>query len=147
MFFSLKKMAKMAGVNMMSKKKLTIGIKFVTFVTMTSMNTHKFSTPFLKKVIISLIIISLCNTGFAIDKLIDGGKKSKTFSNFKRDINFSLKNGFNYTSYQIKTIKGGSTTSRNGLYIVYQRENISLGMSYKGKSKILQKFRTPERAQ
>ncbi|MFZ9299833.1 MAG: hypothetical protein ACO23V_02580 [Chitinophagaceae bacterium] len=44
-------------------------------------------------------------------------------------------------------MKSGANASRNGLYIVYRRDNISLGMSYKGKSKMLQKFKTPERPQ
>ena len=147
MFFYPKKNGDSTCVNMMSKKKSFVGIKFAIFATMAMRKNTYFPVLFLKKVTISLIIISLCNTVFAIDNLIDGGRRSKTFSNFKRDINFSLKNGFNYSSYKILSMKSGANASRNGLYIVYRRDNISLGMSYKGKSKMLQKFKTPERPQ
>lgn len=103
------------------------------------------SASIIKKMAIALIVTSLCTYGFAIDNLIDGGKKSKTFSTIKADLNFSLKNGYNFHNYKVTSVKRAPNVSGAGYYITYQRENVTLGMPYKGKSKLLQKFKTPER--
>lgn len=105
-----------------------------------------FPVSLVKKMSIALIVSTLCYYGFAIDNLIDGGKKSKTFSTIKSDLSFSLKSGYNFHNYKIRSNKR-SNISSSGYYITYQRENITLAMPYKGKSKLLQKFKTPERPQ
>lgn len=112
---------------------------------------HLFRKPYLsatniKKLSILMIISSLCYYGFAVDNLIDGGKKSKVFSTIKSDLSFSLKSGYNFQSHRINATKKSNVRS-SGFYITYHRDNVTLALPYKGKSKILQKFRTPERPQ
>lgn len=109
-------------------------------------NKPYFKHSYMKKFSIALIVTTLCYYGFAIDNLVDGGKKSKTFSAIKAELGFSLKSGYNFHNYRIKPSKGAGISS-SGYYITYQRENVTLGMPYKGKSKIIQKFKTPERPQ
>lgn len=102
--------------------------------------------PMLKKLAIVLIVNMLCIYGFSIDNLIDGGKKSKAFSTIKSDLNFSLKNGYNFQNFKVSSIKRGPNVSGSGYYITYHRDNVTLAMPYKSKSKLLQKFKTPERS-
>lgn len=95
---------------------------------------------------IALIVTSLYHYGYAIDNLIDGGKKSKTFSTIKSDLNFSLKTGYSFHNYKSSSVKRIPNVSGNSYYITYQRDNVTLAMPYKSsKSRFLQKFRTPER--
>jgi hypothetical protein len=81
---------------------------------------------------------------FAIDALIDGGKKStKAFSTIKSDLSISLKNGYNFHSYKTMGSKRGQNMVLSNSIITFQRGNVTWVVPQKNKAKILQKFKTP----
>jgi hypothetical protein len=89
-------------------------------------------------------VICLGHYGFAIDGVIDGGKKAtKTFSTIKSDLSFSLKSGYHFQNYMQLGHRRVQNTMHSNALITFQKGNITWVMPQKNRSKILQKFKTP----
>lgn len=99
----------------------------------------------LRTALIVLVTTVLSSDGFAVDNLIDGGKRSKTFSSIKADLQFSLKSGFHFQNYKLTSVRKSPNMVTSSYFITYHRGNVTIAMPYKGKSKFIQKFKTPER--
>lgn len=100
---------------------------------------------FVHRVAIVLLVMTVAHYGFAVDSLIDGGKKTKTFSTIKADLQFSLKSRFHFQNYKLTSVRRTPSMVMSNYYITYHRGNVTMAIPHKGKSKILQKFKTPER--
>lgn len=108
-----------------------------------SVNQHSSLSKFTRKSLVVAAIFCLGNV-FAIDALIDGGKKStKAFSTIKSDLSISLKNGYNFHSYKTMGSKRGQNMVLSNSIITFQRGNVTWVVPQKNKAKILQKFKTP----
>ena len=104
---------------------------------------HNRLSKFTRKSLVIAAVFCLGNV-FAIDALIDGGKKStKAFSTIKSDLSISLKNGYNFHSYKPMGSKRGQNMVMSNSIITYQRGNVTWVVPQKNKAKILQKFKTP----
>jgi hypothetical protein len=107
-------------------------------------NIHISPGKFTRKVLVMAVIICLGQYVFAVDGLIDGGKKStKAFSTIKSDLSISLKNGYNFHSYKSMGSKRSQNMVMSNSIITFQKGNITWVVPQKNKSKILQKFKTP----
>jgi hypothetical protein len=83
---------------------------------------------------------------FAVDGLIEGGKKtSKTFSTIKSDLSISLKSGYNFHSYKMMGQKRAHHMVMSNSYLTFHRGNVTWGVPYKSKAKVLGKFKTPSK--
>jgi len=121
------------------------GIVFVNFVMMQS-STHTPLGKFSKKVLVVLSVLLLGQYVFAVDSWIDGGKKStKTFSTIKSDLSISLKSGYHFHNYKVMGQKRGQTMLHSNSIITFQKGNVTWVMPYRSKTKVLQKFKTPEK--
>ena len=111
-----------------------------------SLLTHITSARFTKKVLVILSVLLLGQYVFAVDSWIDGGKKStKTFSTIKSDLSMSLKSGYHFHNYKVMGQKRGQNSLQSNSIITFQRGNVTWVMPYRSKSKVLQKFKTPEK--
>jgi hypothetical protein len=99
----------------------------------------------IRTVIIVLMVTVVSSDGFAVDNLIDGGKRSKSFSTIKTDLQFSFRSGFHFQNYKLTSVKRTSHMVTSNYFITYHRGNVTMAIPYKGKSKFIQKFKTPER--
>ena len=99
---------------------------------------------FLGKVLVATAIICFGQYVFAVDGLIDGGKKStKAFSTIKSDLSISLKNGYNFHSYKSMGSRRGQNMITANSILTFQKGNVTWVVPQKNKAKILQKFKTP----
>jgi hypothetical protein len=109
-------------------------------------NIHNRLGKFTRKTLVVAAVICLGQYVFAIDALIDGGKKStKAFSTIKSDLSISLKNGYNFHSYKPMGSKRGPNMVMSNSIITFQRGNVTWVVPQKNKAKILQKFKTPSK--
>lgn len=99
----------------------------------------------LRTAMIVIVATVLSSDGFAVDSLIDGGKRSKSFSSIKADLQFSLKSGFHFQNYKLTSVRKAPNMVTSSYFITYHRGNVTIALPYKGKSKFIQKFKTPER--
>lgn len=99
----------------------------------------------IRTVIFVLMVTVVSSDGFAIDNLIDGGKRSKSFSTIKADLQFSLKSGFHFQNYKLTSVKRTTHMVTSNYFITYHRGNVTIALPYKGKSSFVKKFKTPER--
>ncbi len=121
------------------------GIVFVNFVMMKH-STHNPSGKFSRKVLVVLSVLLLGQYVFAVDSWIDGGKKStKTFSTIKSDLSISLKSGYHFHNYKVMGQKRGQTMVHSNSIITFHKGNVTWVMPYRSKTKVLQKFKTPEK--
>lgn len=110
-----------------------------------AMKLHIRLGKFTRKLLVIAAVFCLGNV-FAIDALIDGGKKStKAFSTIKSDLSISLKNGYNFHSYKPMGSKRSPNMVLSNSIITYQRGNVTWVVPQKNKAKILQKFKTPSK--
>lgn len=108
--------------------------------------THIRSAKFTRKVLVILSILLLGQYVFAVDSLIDGGKKStKTFSTIKSDLSISLKSGYHFHNYKVMGQKRGQSMLHSNSIITFQKGNVTWVMPYRSKTKVLQKFKTPDK--
>ncbi len=106
--------------------------------------THIRMGRFTRKVLVILSILCLGQYVFAVEGLIDGGKKStKTFSTIKSDLSISLKSGYHFHNYKNMGQSRGQTMVRSNSIITFQKGNVTWVMPNRSKTKILQKFKTP----
>jgi hypothetical protein len=121
------------------------GIVFVNFAKVVPF-THIRSARFTRKVLIILSVLLLGQYVFAVDSWIDGGKKStKTFSTIKSDLSMSLKSGYHFHNYKVMGQKRSQNSLQSNSIITFQRGNVTWVMPHRSKSKVLQKFKTPEK--
>lgn len=107
-------------------------------------STHKKIGSFTRKALVMALIIALGQYVFAVDGLIDGGKKStKAFSTIKSDLSISLKNGYNFHSYKSMGSKRSQNMVMTNSIVTFQRGNVTWVVPQKSKAKILHKFKTP----
>ena len=106
---------------------------------------HNRLGKFARKSLVVAAVFCLGNV-FAIDGLIDGGKKStKAFSTIKSDLSISLKNGYNFHSYKPMGSKRAQNMVMSNSIITFQRGNVTWVVPQKNKAKILQKFKAPSK--
>lgn len=99
---------------------------------------------FTRKVLVVAAIICLGQYVFAVDGLIDGGKKStKAFSTIKSDLSISLKNGYNFHNYKSMGTRRSQNMVMSNSIITFQKGNVTWVVPQTNKTKILQKFKTP----
>jgi hypothetical protein len=107
-------------------------------------NIHISSGKFIRKVLVMAAIICFGQYVFAVDGLIDGGKKStKAFSTIKSDLSISLKNGYSFHSYKSMGSKRSQNMIMSNSILTYQKGNVTWVVPQKSKAKILQKFKAP----
>ena len=107
-------------------------------------NIHIRPGQFIRKVMVIAVIICFGQYVFAVDGLIDGGKKStKAFSTIKSDLSISLKNGYSFHSYKSMGSKRSQNMIMSNSILTYQKGNVTWVVPQKNKAKILQKFKTP----
>lgn len=106
---------------------------------------HIKSAKFTRKVLVILSVLFMGQYVFAVDSWIDGGKKStKTFSTIKSDLSISLKSGYHFHNYKMMGQRRGQTMLHSNSIITFQKGNITWVMPYRSKTKVLQKFKTPD---
>lgn len=107
-------------------------------------NTNNRVSQFTRKTLVVAAIILLGQYVFAIDVLIDGGKKStKAFSTIKSDLSISLKNGYNFHSYKPMGTRRSQNMVMSNSIMTFQKGNVTWVVPQRNKTKILQKFKTP----
>jgi len=108
-------------------------------------NPHIRSSFFTPKVLAALAILFAAQYVFAVDGLVDGGKKStKAFSTIKSDLSISL-SGFSFHNYKMMGQKRSQQMVMSNSYMTFHRGNVTWAVPYKSKTKVLQKFKTPSK--
>jgi len=106
---------------------------------------HKKPMQFIRKTLVVLAIFGLTQYVFAVDGTMNGGgnKKAKnsTFSNIKKDLNISLRSGYNINNKSFGFQKIGKTAMFNSM-VTYQKGNVTYFFPSRNKP-VLQKFKTP----
>ena len=101
----------------------------------------------LKSLAVMSIALTMSVCVFAIDGIVMKSKSGKSsFSNMKKNLSLSLREGFSYKynkSFGFK--RNGHTVMFNNV-ITYQKGNITYIMPYKNKV-VLNKFKTPQKPQ
>ncbi|HLO83266.1 MAG TPA: hypothetical protein VK166_20025 [Chitinophagaceae bacterium] len=107
-------------------------------------NIHIRPGSFTTKVLVMAVIICFGQYVFAVDGLIDGGKKStKAFSTIKSDLSISLKNGYNFHNYKTMGTRRSQNMVMSNSILTFQKGNVTWVVPQRNKTKILQKFKTP----
>ncbi len=102
-------------------------------------NTHNWLA---KKTAIIFLIIGFTQYVFAVDGTMNGGgSKKNSFSSIKKDLNLSLRSGFNISNKSFGYKKSNKAMMFNSM-MSFQKGNVTYFLPYKNKT-ILQKFRTP----
>lgn len=96
-----------------------------------------------RKILVMALVICLGHYVFAIDGVIDGGKKTtRTFSTIKADLSFSLKSGYHFQNYKALGHHRVQNMMHSNSLITFQKGNVTWVMPQKNKAKILQKIKT-----
>jgi hypothetical protein len=97
---------------------------------------------FAKKIAIIFMIVGFTQYVFAVDGTLNGGgSKKNSFSTIKKDLNLSLRSGFNISNKSFGYKKSNKTMMFNSM-MSFQKGNVTYFIPYKNKT-ILQKFKTP----
>jgi hypothetical protein len=96
-----------------------------------------------KKIATIFLVVSLTQTVFAVDGTMNGGGKAKksSFSNIKKNLNISLRSGFNISNKSFNSRQGDKVTMVNSM-MSFQKGNVTIFIPYKTKT-FMQKFKTP----
>ena len=93
-----------------------------------------------------MAIFGMTQYVFAVDGTLNGGGRSKsknsTFSSIKKDLNISLKSGYNFNGNKSFGFQKKGKVSMFNSMVSYQKGNVTYYMPYHNKP-ILQKFKTP----
>ncbi len=107
---------------------------------------HKKPMQFIRKILVVLAIFGLTQYVFAVDGTMNGGgnKKSKnsTFSNIKKDLNISLRSGYNFSNNKSFGFQKSGKISMFNSMVSYQKGNVTYFFPSRNKP-LLQKFKTP----
>jgi hypothetical protein len=107
---------------------------------------HKKPMQFIRKTLVVLAIFGLTQYVFAVDGTMNGGgnKKAKnsTFSNIKKDLNISLRAGYNFNNNKSFGFQKSGKTAMFNSMVSYQKGNVTYFFPLRNKP-VLQKFKTP----
>ena len=99
-----------------------------------------------RKIMVVLTIFGMTQYVFAVDGTLNGGGKSKakssTFSNIKKDLNISLKSGYNFSNNKSFGFQKRGKISMFNSMVSYQKGNVTYFFPSRNKP-ILPKFKTP----
>ena len=105
-------------------------------------SNHKSSLWFAKKITIIFLVVGLAQGVFAVDGTMNGGgSKKSSFSTIKKDLNLSLRSGFNISNKSFGYKKSNKAMMFNSV-MSFQKGNVTYFLPYKNRT-ILQKFKTP----
>lgn len=100
-----------------------------------------------KKIAAVSIALSLSLCVFAIDGIVMKSKSGKSsFSNMKKNLSLSLREGFSYKDNKSFGFKRNGHTVMFNNVITYQKGNITYVVPYRNKV-VLGKFKTPQKPQ
>lgn len=97
------------------------------------------------KVLILSIAFHVGQMAFAIDNVNNIGKKSKSFSTIKSDLSLGVKSGFRFQQFRITKVTFAADHIITNYHTVYQKGNITMVIPHQNRSKIFQRFKTPQR--
>jgi hypothetical protein len=107
---------------------------------------YKNSIRIVRKTLVVLAIFGLTQYVFAVDGTLNGGGNSKakntTFSNIKKDLNISLRSGYNFKNNKSFGFQKSGKTSMFNSMVIYQKGNVTYFFPSRNKP-LLQKFKTP----
>ena len=100
-----------------------------------------------KKMTVMSIALTLSVCVFAIDGIVMKSKSGKSsFSNMKKNLSLSLREGFSYKDNRSFGFKRNGHTVMFNNVISYQKGNITYVLPYRNKV-VLNKFKTPQKPQ
>jgi len=93
-----------------------------------------------------MAIFGLTQYVFAVDGTMNGGGNSKsknsTFSNIKKDLNISLRSGYNFKNNKSFGFQKSGKNAMFNSVVSYQKGNVTYFFPSRNKP-LLQKFKTP----
>lgn len=109
--------------------------------------TSIFAANIFKKAGVLSIGLTLSICVFAIDGIVMKSKSGKSsFSNMKKNLSLSLREGFSYKDNKSFGFKRNGHTVMFNNVITYQKGNITYILPYRNKV-VLNKFKTPQKPQ
>jgi hypothetical protein len=107
---------------------------------------HKKSLRIVRKTMVVMAIFGLTQYVFAVDGTMNGGGNSKsknsTFSNIKKDLNISLRSGYNFKNNKSFGFQKSGKNAMFNSVVSYQKGNVTYFFPTRNKP-LLQKFKTP----
>lgn len=102
---------------------------------------------FLRLVSALTLVLTISATVYAIDGIVMKSKTSKSsFSNMKKHLSLSLRDGFSYRDNKAFGYKRHGNTVMFNNVITYQKGNVTYIVPYKNRV-VLNKFKTPTKPQ
>ena len=112
------------------------------------LQSHNISfNKFMRLVSALTLVLAISATVYAIDGIVMKSKSSKSnFSNMKKHLSLSLRDGFSYRDNKAFGYKRHGNTVMFNNVITYQKGNVTYIVPYKNRV-VLNKFKTPTKPQ
>jgi len=109
--------------------------------------SHISFSKWMRPAAVMVLSVALSATVFAIDGIVMKSKSSKSsFSNMKKHLSLSLREGFSYRDNKAFGFKRHGNTVMFNNVITYQKGNVTYIIPYKNRV-VLNKFKTPVKPQ